>query len=123
MNRRNFLRSAAIASAGLAFPHTDHLFARKEGSGNWRTFEVTTHVEILNASGATRIWLPAGLGIKTPFQTTLSNNFVAQGGSARLIRSPVAGLGVIAAEFPSGVRPVLTLATRVATKDYATDLS
>jgi transglutaminase-like putative cysteine protease len=33
------------------------------------------------------------------------------------------GLGIISAEFPAGVKPVLTLTSRVATRNYAVDLS
>jgi hypothetical protein len=32
-------------------------------------------------------------------------------------------LGIIAAKFPAGVRPVLILTSRIATKNYAVDLS
>jgi len=34
-----------------------------------------------------------------------------------------AALGIIAAEFPSGVAPILTLTNRIATKNYAVDFS
>lgn len=41
MNRRDFLRSAGVVSAGLAFPGTERLFARGVASDGWRSFEVT----------------------------------------------------------------------------------
>jgi hypothetical protein len=84
---------------------------------------VTTRAEVLKPSGATKVWLPAALGIETPFQKTLSNTFNADGGTARMVEGKADGLGIIAAEFPAGVRPVLTLTSRVATKNYAVDLS
>ena len=107
-------------SAGLAFPKMECLFAEE---GGWRTFEVKTRVEILKSSGATRVWLPAALITGTPFQHTLSNEFRAESGTARLVKDRADGLGIVAAEFPAGVKPILTLTSRVATKNYAVDFS
>jgi transglutaminase-like putative cysteine protease len=115
VNRREFLRSVGAVSASAAFADG--------ATGSWRTFEVTTRVEVLKSSGATRVWLPAALSIDTPFQKTLSNKFNAEGGTARMVEGKADGLGIIAAEFPAGVKPVVTLTSRVATKNYVVDLS
>ena len=123
MNRRDFLRSAGIVSAGLAFPETARLFAEETLSSGWRTFEVTTQVEVLNPMGATRIWVPVPLTGRTPFQRTLGNKFTARGGSAKLVESKADLLGMVTAEFPAGVKPTLILKSRVATKNIAVDLS
>jgi transglutaminase-like putative cysteine protease len=122
VNRRDFLRSAGALSAGAAFPRADRLFAEDTKSASWRTFEVTTRVEILKPSGAARAWLPAPV-LETPFQKTLSQKFNAGEGTARIAGSKVDELRIIAAEFPRGVTPVLTLTNRVATKNYVVDLS
>ncbi len=118
MNRRHFLRSAVVSSASFLFPT-----AGAASSGDWRTFEMKTRVEVLKPSGATRVWLPAALLGATPFQRTLSNEFSAEGGSAKLVESGADGLGIVAAEFPAGVKPVLMLTSRVSTRNYAVDLS
>lgn len=110
--RREFIGALAVSAGGL----------RAASAANWRTFEVTTRVEVLNASGATRIWVPAALIARTPYQRTLANRFCSEGGTARLVESAADGMGVIAAEFPSGVKPVLTVTSRVATRDWAVDL-
>jgi transglutaminase-like putative cysteine protease len=123
MNRRDFLRSAGIVSAGLVFPETALLFAEENLSSGWRTFEVTTHVEVLKPLGATRMWLPAPLTSVTPFQGTLANRFTAERGTAKLVASKADAFGILAAEFPAGVKPTLTLKSRVATKSIAVDLS
>jgi hypothetical protein len=124
LNRRTFLRSAGLASASLAFPGTKRLLADRATSASWRTFEVTTRVEVLKSSGTTRVWLPAPLVSDTPFQKTISSTFRAGGGSARMVKASSAdNLGIIAADFPSGIKPVLTLTSRVATRNYLVDLS
>lgn len=123
MNRREFLQYAAMVSAGLALSDAERLFAMGGSPQGWRTFEVTTHVEILNATGPMRVWLPAALIRETPFQKTLSNRYTAKSGTAEMTQNEADGLGIVAARFPAGVKPVLTLTSRVATRNYSVDLS
>src|SRR6266481_1598875 len=123
MNRRDFLRSTAIASASLAFPKAKILFAQGATSGSWRTFEVTTRVEVLKSSGTTRIWVPTALINQAPFQKTLANTFNAEGGAAKIVEGQADALGIVTAEFPAGVRPILTVTSRIATKNCAVDLN
>jgi len=123
MDRRDFLRSAGIVSAAVAFPEAGRLFAQGAAPAAWRTFEVTTNVQVLNPSGMTRIWLPAALINPTPFQKTLANEFKAEGGTAKIVESSADSLGIIVAEFPAGVKPILSVTSRIATKNYAADFS
>ena len=123
MKRRDFLRSAGAVSAGLAFPGARRVFAQNPNPAGWRTFDLITRVEVLKPSGITRVWLPAGLISDTPFQKTLANTYYAEGGAARMSGSKADGLGIVAAEFPAGVKPVLTLTSRIATKNIAVDLA
>ncbi|HTO76704.1 MAG TPA: transglutaminase domain-containing protein [Thermoanaerobaculia bacterium] len=124
MNRRTFLKSTGAISASLALPGTRRLLALGETRADgWRVFEVTTRVEVLKPSGTTLVWLPTPLLDETPFQKTLASDFHAEGGSAELVRKPEDALGIVAAKFPDGVRPVLTSTCRVATRDYSVDLS
>ena len=60
---------------------------------------------------------------KLPYQRTLANRFNAEGGAAKIFQSKTDALGIVAAEFPEGVKPVLTLTSRVATKDHTVALS
>jgi transglutaminase-like putative cysteine protease len=69
------------------------------------------------------VWLPGALLNETPFQRTLSNEFSAEGGTARIVKASADGIGIVAAEFPAGAKPVLALTSRVATRDYAVDLA
>ena len=123
MNRRGFLRSVGAVSSGFLLPGTECRPAQAELSDGWRTYEVETRAEVLEPSGTTRIWLPTALLTTTPFQRTLSNSFTAPGGNARVVQVNADGLGIVAAEFPANVRPVLTLTSRVSTHNYVVDLS
>lgn len=123
MNRRDFLKSAGMASACAAFPKAARLFNHDAPAAGWRTFEVVTTVEVLKPSGVTRVWVPAALIIPTPFQKTLSNTYACEGGTARLVESGSDALGIIYGEFPAGVRPALTVTSRIQTKNLAVNLS
>src|SRR5450432_1728036 len=123
MKRRHFLRSAGVASVAMIFPKAGRLFAEGTTAEAWRTFEVTTTVQVLKPSGTTRIWIPAALVRPAPFQKTLANDFKADGGTAKLIESMQDSLGIIAAEFPSGVTPMLTATSRITTRNFTVDLS
>src|SRR5260370_8468593 len=123
MKRRDLLRSAGVVSAAMGFPKAGRMFVPGTAPEAWRTFDVTTSVEVLKPSGTTRIWIPAALVSPTPFQKTLANDFTADGGTAKLIESRADSLGFIAAEFPPGVMPVLKVTSRVTTKNFAVDLS
>jgi len=123
MKRRDFLRSAGVVSAAMAFPKAGRMFVEGTAPEAWRTFDVTTSVQVLKPSGTTRIWIPAALVSPTPFQKTLANDFKAEGGTAKLIESSADSLGIIAAEFPAGVMPALTVTSRITTKNVVVDLS
>jgi transglutaminase-like putative cysteine protease len=123
MKRRDFLRCTGVFSASLAFAKPARLFAADTPAEHWRTFEVTTRAEVLKPSGITRIWLPAPLIRESPFQKTLSSAFQADSGTAKITKDQPDALGIIVAEFPSGVKPVLTFTSQIATRNYVADLS
>ena len=59
MHRRSFLQAGAAASLLGTFPRFS--FAQQPAydprPAGWRTFEVTTHVEILKPTGTSRVWV------------------------------------------------------------------
>src|SRR5881394_376223 len=121
MNRRDFVTRTAAASAGLALFKQGRLVGAPVPDG-WRRFEVMTRVEVLKPSGTTRIWVPGALVRETPYQKTLANTFNAPGGKARLVDRLDDALGIVVAEFPAGVQPVLTVMSRIATRNIVVDL-
>ena len=141
MKRREFLVQAGMASAGLASAEwmlggTKSVWAAEAASARiaadatkWRTFELTTKIEVLKPVGVTRIWVPAPLLNDTVYQKTLGNMFaVGDGGTAKLMApfpAETGGdmVGMIAAEFPEGVKPSLTVTSRVSTRNVDADLA
>jgi transglutaminase-like putative cysteine protease len=134
MDRRDFLRLTGGVAAGLSLPSTVSN-ALAEGTAapaaapapaampGWRTYEATTRVDVLKPAGVTRVWLPTPLTRDTPYHRSLGNAWRADGGTAAQWIDPTYGAGVVWAEFAEGVRPVLELTSRFATRDIAVDLS
>jgi transglutaminase-like putative cysteine protease len=124
MDRRDFLRFSGLATASIAVPGTlSTAVAQTLDGDKWRIFEVTTRVEVLKPVGVTRVWVPTPLNQDTAYQKTLGNSFEAAGGKSGISTDPKYGAGMVWAEWPEGVRPVLTHTSRFATRDVAIDLS
>ena len=120
MKRRAFLRVTALAPAAAAFAKLPVAWAGPE----WRAFEITTHVEILNPSGVTRAWVPLPLTENTDYHKALGHTWQGNAVSARLARDPRYGAALVAAEWPAGTsRPTLEVVTRIATRDRQVDVS
>jgi transglutaminase-like putative cysteine protease len=117
MDRRSFLKTSAALSAAAAAPSA---FAAE---GQWRTFEIRTRVELLEESPTpARIWIPAPT-VDTDYQKLMGSTFDAPDGRAQLLQDPVYGAGILAARFNGGVRPVVEVTSRFATRDRAVDLN
>jgi transglutaminase-like putative cysteine protease len=122
MNRRQFLQSSLAVSALAVLPRSGSAGAEAD-AGAWRTFEVTTQIDILKPEGATRVWVPAPLTVERPFQKPLGNTWTSSGGQVTFQTDPKYGAGVLWAEWPAGQTPTLTLTSRVATRDIAVNLA
>jgi len=121
MNRREFLQ---VASVGMIAPATiPSAYAFTPDAAPWRSFEVTTRIEILKPAGVTRVWIPAPLAQDTRYQKSIGDTFEAVGGTSGIITEQRYGAGIIWAEWPAGVPPVLTHVGRFATRNVAVDLS
>ena len=55
--------------------------------------ELTTRIEVLKPSGATRIWVPTSLAGETHFQKTIANTFNCDGGTAHHFENGTDALG------------------------------
>jgi transglutaminase-like putative cysteine protease len=118
MERRVFLKSSAAMAAVSALPWREALAA-----ADWRTYEVTTRVEILKPQGVSRVWLPVPT-IDTDWQKVIGNSWSGNAAQAKVLNDGKYGVGMLYAEWRAGEQqPVLELTSRFATRDHAVDLS
>ncbi|QJR13594.1 transglutaminase-like domain-containing protein [Usitatibacter palustris] len=124
MKRRELLQ-VAIATPVLAgiprFAIAQQLpFDPKPGA--WRTFEVTTKVEILKPAGATKVWIPLP-SIKSDYQDTLANDWTSNSSQAHVVTDGKYGAKMLLAEWGPGEKlPVVEVTTRVITKNRTDSL-
>jgi transglutaminase-like putative cysteine protease len=128
MDRRTFLKTSVGASAGmmvagLARPMRS-MGAPAAGSNTWRTFEVTTRMEIIKPSGVTRAWVPMPLLPDTDYHKNLDQGWTGNAAITRVYRDEKYGAGIFYAEWPgTEAAPVVEVTTRFSTRDRAVDLS
>jgi transglutaminase-like putative cysteine protease len=124
MNRRKFLQ------AGLAFPAAAGLgswsrwaAANPHGS-TWRVFEVTTRIQVLDAEGSTRVWVPAPLSRDTDYFKNLGSVWTSEAGEVRYVEDAKYGAGIVTAAFPASAQnPVVRVTSRFAARDRRVDLA
>jgi transglutaminase-like putative cysteine protease len=130
MKRRDFLfhLSAAVPAATLL-----SITSRSSGvraaepppATDWRTFEITTSVDVASPAGRTSLWLPVPLSRRTSYQLPLGTQWDAPGASrAELISAPGYDVVLLRVEWEhsKSARPV-TLTNRIATRDRRVDVS
>jgi len=87
----------------------------------WRTFDVVTTVQLLNAAGASTVWLPVP-SLDSPWQRTQDISWTANSGDVRMTTDGDTGAKVLAARYDASVaQPTLTLTTRVETTNRGVD--
>jgi transglutaminase-like putative cysteine protease len=120
-SRRDFLKtSAAAASLGWSLAASAQQRSFDPQPGPWRTFEVTTRVEIHEPRGTTRLWLPVP-SVNTGWQRSLESSF-ASNGRTLLTSDARDGARMLHAEFALGeARPFAELTSRVQTRSRSTD--
>ena len=125
--RRRFLQTAGAASAlaafsplGFAQAEAERQFAPQPGA--WRTFEITTKVEIAAPQGATRVWLPVP-SVNTGWQQSLESSYTSNG-AATLASDGHYGARMLYVEFaPGTAKPFVELTSRIQTQNRAQDWS
>ena len=126
MDRRSFLKAGGLVPVAAALPRlasAQQLPFNPRRGEKWRTFEVSTRVEIVFPEGATRVWLPIP-SVDTDYQKTIDNAWSGNAQAARIVHDGRYGAGMLYAEWPSETKtPVVELTSRFATRDHAVDLS
>jgi hypothetical protein len=124
MQRRSFLQGGAAAWALGAFPSLARAqqlpFDPKPGA--WRTFEITTRVELQWPEGVSRAWVPVP-SVEGPYQKVIGNSWSGNG-AARIVSDGKYGANMVMAEWnPSEKTPVLEVVSAFATRNRAIDFS
>jgi transglutaminase-like putative cysteine protease len=113
VHRRAFLY-AALAPFAAA-----HAARAVEG---WRTFDVTTRVEIANPSGVTRAWLPLAYPVPSDYQRVIKQRWTGTARTLTAIRDAATSTGILYAEWVADEpRVEVELTLTVATADRAVD--
>ncbi|HKX41481.1 MAG TPA: transglutaminase domain-containing protein [Burkholderiaceae bacterium] len=125
MNRRQWMTRAVAGVAGASsWPFAAHAQSQRAFApqpGAWRTFEMTTTVDVLEAQGATRVWLPLP-AVDGPYQQSLGHQWSGNASSARIVADPHYGAAMLYAEFdPAIAAPRLAVTSTVRTRSRATD--
>ena len=125
--RRQFIRKMAASSVAAAFPAIN--FAQSASAaperqfnpqpGGWRTFDVTTRVDLLKPQGATRVWLPVP-ALNTAWQQSLPSTFTSNG-QGELSEDRANGVRMLQVVFAgSEDKPFAELTSRIQTQNRAT---
>ena len=125
--RRQFIRKMAASSVVAAFPAIN--FAQSASAaperqfnpqpGGWRTFDVTTRVDLLKPQGATRVWLPVP-ALNTAWQQSLPSSFTSNG-QGELSEDRANGVRMLQVVFAgSEDKPFAELTSRIQTQNRAT---
>jgi transglutaminase-like putative cysteine protease len=124
MDRRHFIQASLLASAHVAGLRALSLPSVSSFTDDgWRTFEVTTTIEVLQPSGETTVWLPKPIAGGVPYQRTLVTTLHADGGTSATTKHDADALEIIAVRFPKSVKPIVTTVSRVSTRNYSVDLT
>lgn len=94
-----------------------------EPPSEWRTYEITTTVNLKNASGLNRLWLPLPLNQDTLYQRTLGHSWEGNASNASMRRLPDGDLEVFYCEWRDGSDGKLQIKTLVTTADRHFDVT
>jgi len=124
MHRRSFIQAGAAATvlgpiSRLALAQQLPFDPKPAG---WRTFEITTRVELQWPQGVSRVWVPVP-SVEGPYQKIIGNTWSGNG-SIRTASDGKYGANMVMAEWaPDAKAPVLEVVSAFSTVNRATDFS
>src|SRR5207245_10379154 len=90
----------------------------------WRTFETVTRVDIKDAFGIARAWVPLPLRAGTDWHKTIGNAWSGNASRAQIEHDGKYGIAMLYAEWAEReMNPVIEVTSRFMTRDRAVDLS
>ena len=125
LDRREFLKIGAAATVIAAMPgrvFADPAFAPRPAA--WRTFEITTRIELSGTEGSGHAWVPLPGFSASDWNRSEASTFTTNADSARIMHSAADDADMLLVEWKAGrVVPAVEIISRVATRDRAIDLS
>ncbi|MBI2276659.1 MAG: transglutaminase [Dechloromonas sp.] len=94
-----------------------------EPPAEWRTYQITTTVDLKSSGRPSKLWLPLPLNQDTLFQRTLGHTWEGNPGSAGMRRLPDGDLEVFHCEWREGNNGKLQISTLVTTADRHFDVT
>ena len=125
MRRREFLQAGTMLAAGAVLPRGAFAsvpFAPKPDV--WRTFQITTRVELAKSPAKAQAWLPLPAVNEPAWMKPLGNEWNTNAKSAVQKQDPQYGAQMLHVEWGDGEpAPVAEVVSRFATRDRAVDLT
>lgn len=128
-NRRDFTLSLAGAGALTALGAAPSMLQAQTApaqrnfnpqAGNWRRFELTTRVDLLQSDGAAQVWLPLP-SVDSSYQRTLGDQFETNG-SAKIVNDGKYGARMLHVQFaPTVSKPFVQVSSQIEAQNRATD--
>ena len=127
--RRDVLKGGAamaalstIGAGGARAQQSSAVFAPKPSA--WRTFEITTVLEIPASAGPAQAWVPVPVFAGEGWTRPASTKWQIGAGTASLVRDMRSGAGMVHAIWPEGAKGYsIETVSRVATRDRAVDVA
>lgn len=137
-SRRDFLLAGAAASAAALLPRgalaqaqpsaapaaapAQTLFAPEVGK--WRSFQITTTVEILKPEGKVQVWLPVASFSNPDWFKPGDNSWTTNGTAAKIVKDPHSGAEMLHVVFAEGEKaPKVELTSKATTREWRVDLT
>jgi len=117
IRRRSLLVSAAGAALAPLARAQERRFEPQPG--HWRTFEITTSVE-LRGGGPAKVWVPVP-SVDSSWQRVGDDSFTGNATGARVVADARYGARMVLADFKAGEAPTLVVTSRFETQDRSTD--
>ena len=127
MNRRDLLRSAAVAAGAAALPRAAWAQAapsfapRPEG---WKSYEIVTRIELAApGAGRAQAWIPVPAVNEAEWFRSLGSTWTTNGAEHGLATDPAYGSKAVHVSWTGAAAPVLEVTSRIQTRDRAIDLT
>jgi len=119
MDRRDFLKTTAAATAVASMPWRD---AVARTTGDWRSYEIVTRVTILKPQGGSKAWIPLPMMDETEWQRPVGSSWSGNAATAKIARDGKYGAAMVFAEWSGGeAAPLIEVTSSFMTRDRAVD--